>query len=130
MKNVFREALKEPFDLTQMLARIDYHHVRGSLSDADREELVAAAREKADPAVGVDVMAKLQELENRVTALEAGKQESGEPAETVADYQAGKWYHAGDMIAFGGKIYACTAPAGVVCVWSPAEYPAYWEVVE
>lgn len=29
----------------------------------------------------------------------------------------------------GGSVYTCIAPAGVVCTWSPDEYPAYWEKV-
>lgn len=128
MKQVFREAMNQPFDLTAMLGKIDYHHVRGNLTDAEREELVAAAREKANPKVGVDVMAKLEEIEARLRALEEGKQESTETG-TVDEYVVGKWYYAGDKVTFDGKTYTCIAPAGVVCVWSPAEYPAYWEIV-
>lgn len=129
MKNVFREALNETFDLSAMLNRINYHHVRGNLTDNDREELVNLAREKANPSVGVDVMAKLQELEARVKALEEGKQESGETEESVEEYQPGKWYYAGDKVAFNGMFYTCIAPDGVACVWSPADYPAYWEEI-
>ena len=128
MKNVFREAMNQTFDLTAMLAKIDYHHIRGNLTDAEREELVAYAREKANPYGGVNVLAKLEEIENRLRALEEGKQESNE-TETVPEYQAGKWYYAGDKVTFDGKVYNCIAPAGVVCVWSPADYPAYWELV-
>ena len=128
MKNVFREAMNETFDLTAMLGKIDYHHVRGNLTDTEREELVAIAREKANPFGGVNVLAKLEEIENRLRALEEGKQESNE-TETAPEYQAGKWYYAGDKVTFDGKVYNCIAPAGVVCVWSPADYPAYWELV-
>lgn len=128
MKNVFREAMNEPFDLTAMLGKIDYHHVRGNLTDAEREELVTAAREKANPYGGVDVLKKLEEIENRLRVLEEGKQESNE-TETAPEYQAGKWYYAGDKVTFDGKEYNCIAPEGVVCVWSPADYPAYWELV-
>ena len=128
MKNVFREAMNQTFDLTQMLGKIDFHHVRGNLTDAEREELVAYAREKANPYGGVNVLAKLEEIENRLRALEEGKLESNE-TETAPEYQAGKWYYAGDKVTFDGKVYNCIAPAGVVCVWSPADYPAYWELV-
>ena len=129
MKNVFIEAMNETFDLTAMLAKIDYHHIRGNLSDADREELVALARKKANPMGGVDVMAKLQDLEARIKALEdAGKTAGGDTTEAdVADYVPGKWYYNGDKVLFEGVVKTCTAPAGVVCTWSPAEYPAYWE---
>ena len=35
----------------------------------------------------------------------------------------------GDKITFEGGKYKCIAPDGVVCVWSPKEYPVYWELV-
>ena len=129
MKNVFVEAMNETFDLTAMLAKIDYHHIRGNLSDADREELVALARNKANPMGGVDVMAKLQDHETRIKALEdAGKTAGGDTTEAdVAEYVPGKWYYNGDKVLFEGVVKTCNAPAGVVCTWSPAEYPAYWE---
>ena len=128
MKNVFLEAMKETYDLTAMLAKIDYHHIRGNLTDADREELVAVARDKANPFGGVDVLAKLEEIENRLRVLEEGNQESAD-AETVREYVNGEWCYAGDKRAFEGKVYKCIAPEGVVCVWSPVDYPAYWEAV-
>ena len=69
---------------------------------------------------------KLEELEKRVRALESG---STEPGETYPDYVVGKWYYNGDKITFESGKYKCIAPAGVVCVWSPTEYPPYWEMV-
>lgn len=127
MKNVFIEAMNEVFDLTTMLARIDYHHVRGNLTDDEREELVALARSKANPYGGMDVAAKLLELDGRIAALEKGNAENGGDAEIVAEYVPGKWYYAGDKVKHNDKVYACIAPAGTVCTWSPEEYPAYWE---
>lgn len=59
-------------------------------------------------------------IEERVTALEKA-------APAPADYTAGTWYYRGDKMAFVGAIYTCIAPEGVVCVWSPAEYAAYWQ---
>lgn len=127
MKNVFIEAMNETFDLTAMLAKIDYHHIRGNLSDADREELVALARNKANPFGGVDILAKLNDHETRIKALEEAGKTAGGDTEDVPEYQAGKWYYNGDKVTYDGNVYTCTAPAGVVCTWSPAEYPAYWD---
>lgn len=45
----------------------------------------------------------------------------------AADYVPGTWYYRGDKVRFEDVLYTCVAPAGVVCVWSPAEYPAYWQ---
>lgn len=130
MKDVFVTAMNESFDLTAMLARIDYHHVRGNLTDAEREELAAIAREKANPFGGLDVAEKLRELDKRITSLEKGNTESGGTDDTdIADYVPGKWYYAGDRAKENGKAYECIAPEGVVCTWSPSEYPAYWEAI-
>lgn len=125
MRDVFLEALNEAFDLTVMLEKINYHHVRGNLTDKEREELITRAREKADPMSGLNIANKLRELDERVTALEKGGASTG--GSNAAEYEAGRWYYAGDMVTFGGKTYKCIAPAGAVCTWSPAEYPAYWE---
>lgn len=128
MKEAFLAAINGTFDLTDMLGKINTHHIAGNLTDADREELIRKAREKADPFGGVDVMAKLQELEERVRTLEEDKATGGDTTEeTVPEYQVGKWYYNGDKVLFEGVVKTCTAPAGVVCTWSPAEYPAYWD---
>jgi hypothetical protein len=128
MKNIFKSVIdRGGYDLSRLLKNIDTYHIEGKLTDADRDELYSMARSGAAPENSADILAKLAELERRVTALEqAGS--SGTTGETVAEYVAGKWYYNGDKCLFEGKTYACTAPEGVVCVWSPAEYPAYWEV--
>lgn len=127
MMKVFESAMSATFDLAEMLGKIDRHHIVGNLTDDEREKLIGLARGKADPSGGLDLMAKLQDLENRVRTLEAyhAAPDAGED-EAVEEYAPGKWYHAGDKVTYDGKVYVCTAPDGVVCVWSPAEYPAYW----
>ena len=52
-----------------------------------------------------------------------------EPTESYEEYTVGKWYYNGNKVSFDGKNYNCIAPEGVVCVWSPTEYPAYWEEI-
>ena len=58
-------------------------------------------------------------VEERLTALEK--------TVTAAQYVAGTWYYRGDNVKFDSEVYTCIAPAGVACVWSPAEYGAYWQ---
>lgn len=58
-------------------------------------------------------------IEERVTALE-------NEAPAPAEYVAGTWYYRGDRVLFNDEVYTCIAPVGVVCVWSPLEYPVYW----
>lgn len=127
MKNIFMTVIgKGGYNLPELLKNIDKYHVEGKISDADRDELYKAARAGAKPGDSVDVMEKLRELENRVAALEDGKAVA---PTGVEEYVAGKWYYTGDKCVFNEKTWVCKAPVNTVCVWSPSEYPAYWEVV-
>ena len=124
MYNVIRDVINtRRYVLADMLHKIDTLWAQGDIDDDQRTELIALAQVNADAAQEMKVLQKLKELEQRVRALE----ESGgaEPDEEYPDYVAGKWYYNGDKITFEGGI----APDGVVCVWSPTEYPAYWELV-
>ena len=113
------------YNLTDILSKIDAMWIGGKLTDTQREELRTLAQNGATAQNEVDLLAKVQELERRVAALEnAGTTEPTEP--TVEPYQPGKWYYGGMKCLFEGDIYVCTAPKGVVCVWSPADYPTYW----
>ncbi len=122
------------YDLTTLLAKIDTLWVQGSLTDDQREKLRTLAQDDATTAGSVDVLAKLQEhdqilreLSKELEALKNGGGTIEDPDTTAAEYVAGKWYHNGDKVLFDGKVYICTAPKGVVCVWSPAAYPRYWQ---
>lgn len=64
-----------------------------------------------------------------MAALENGDEGTGGEGESPEEYVIGKWYYAGDRITYKGAVYQCIAPNGVVCVWSPDDYPAYWEAV-
>lgn len=129
MKKLFENVIaRGGYDLGVMLKKIDSYHVEGKLTDAEKDELYEQARAGADVQASVDVLAKLEELEARVRALEDGGGGSGSGADEPEAYVPGKWYYAGDGVTFEGKRYVCSAPQGVVCVWSPGEYPAYWEV--
>jgi hypothetical protein len=124
------------YNLPDMLRKIDQYHVAGKLTDQERDELYAQARGGADPTGNLDLLGKVlelvgqvQQLQDRVTKLEqgdTGDDEQPEPEQAPADYVAGKWHRTGDRVTFEGTAYTCTAPAGQVCTWSPAEYPAYW----
>ena len=115
------------YDLPQVLERIKALYGRMEIDDAQREELEALAREKADFKSGLNTAEKLLELENRIRVLESYHNGSAAEDETVPEYQPGKWYYMGDKVLFEGAVHECTAPLGVVCVWSPAEYPGYWQ---
>lgn len=118
------------YELSDMLKKIDTLWVQGSIDDAVRKSLADKARSNANTQNSMDILSKLEELDNRVKALEDAKTstETEEPTETTyEEYVSGKWCYNGDIFAFKGKIYKCTAPEGVTCVWTPEEYPTYWE---
>lgn len=127
MYDVIRDVINtQRYVLADMLHKIDTLWAQGDLDDEQRTELIALAQGNADMTQEVNVLTKIEELEQRVKALETGSTEQGE---VYPDYVAGKWYYKGDKITFEGVKYKCIAPDGVVCVWSPKEYPVYWELV-
>lgn len=132
MKHVFEAALNGTFDLSDMLGKINTHHISGNLTDAEREELIREAREKADPMGGVDIKAMLMEHEARLQALEKSNQaipDNTPGTDNVEDYRIGTWYKAGDLMRYEGTVYRCVAPNGYIRAWSPADHPDCWEAV-
>ena len=128
MKDIIRNVIaRRNYELSDMLKKIDTLWVQGSLSDEERAELIDLARGNADVQNSIDVMRKLEELDKRVKALEEAG--ANAPTEGNDEYVAGKWYYNGNVVTFEGKAYKCIAPEGQVCSWSPADYPAYWELV-
>lgn len=125
--------LSGDYELDKILSSIDLYHIEGSLTDEERRELIDLARENAKSQYKEEdittIILQLHDLDERVKKLEQG---GSEPVQKkYEEYKAGKWYYNGNGVTFEGKKYDCIAPEGVVCVWSPAEYPAYWqEVVE
>jgi hypothetical protein len=118
------------YELSDMLTKIDTLWVQGSITEEERAELIDLARQNAEVQQSIDILAKLEELDMRVKALEEGKKDDSEGGEvTYPEYVAGTWYRNGDIVMFEGKDYMCIAPAGQICTWSPSEYPVYWKEV-
>ncbi len=118
------------YELSDILKKIDTLWVQGSITEDAKKVLADKARNNANMQNSMDILAKLEELDKRVKALEDAQAstETEEPTEeTYPEYEVGKWYYNGDKATENGKVYVCTAPEGVPCVWSPSEYPAYWE---
>lgn len=116
------------YKLTEMLDKLTTLWMEGQLDEEQRDELTQMAKQSPDARAELDVLDKLENLDRRVAALEAGEPGGGE-AEEYPEYVAGKWYYEGDKITYNGKRYTCIAPAGVVCVWNPDEYATYWDEV-
>lgn len=142
------------FELSDMLTKIDTFWVQNDITEEQKIELVALAREKATPEnsyVGIqkqiaNLYLNLTELTQRIVLLEteikALKGETPEDTEDeesvveeypeyVAPTGAHDAYYAGAKVTYNGIRYICIAPEGVAVVWTPEVYPAYWqEVVE
>lgn len=127
------------FELVDMKSKIMSSWAYGSLTDDQRDELIAAAREKAKPESSYkplqDQLTALGErvktLEEKVSALESSSSSSG--SETTDEYPAYKQptgstdaYQVGDKITYNNKKYECILSN---CVWSPDDYPAGWKEV-
>lgn len=124
------------FELSEVLKKIDTFWLKGSITEDDRTELYELAQSKAKPEESVDLFAKINELEMRLKLLEeklaSDSETPSEEADTTAEYPefvVGKWYYTGDKVTFEDKQYICIAPESTVCVWSPKDYPTYWEEV-
>lgn len=119
------------YDLSDILKKIDTLWMQGSISDEQKTELVSMARSNAEVQNSIDVMAMLDDLEERVKILEA-KINSESTGSTEADapaYKPNKKYKNGDKVLFEGNVYICIVPDKRKCPWSPADYPAYWKEV-
>ncbi len=136
MYNVVKSVIEtKAYDLADIIKKIDTLWVQGAFTDEQKEELQTLARNCASAGNSVDVMQKLEEFDKRITALEKALQtdiptdDEEQTEENIAEFVVGKWYYNGDKVKFDGKTYKCTAPNGDPCVWSPKDYPAYWEEV-
>lgn len=121
------------FNLTDILRKIDSLWIKASITDDERADLYNMAQTKAKAKDSIDIVAKIAELETKITALEIKLEgvEDVVPEESpnYEEFVVGKWYYTGNRITFEGKNYVCIAPEGTVCVWSPTDYPSYWEEV-
>ena len=164
MYNVVRKVIEaKRYELKDMLKKIDTLWVQGNLDDNSRAELISLARGNALTGNSVDMLAKLEEIDRRLKAVEdaISAKDSTEEGDTIVDveegenvegtvtpeepitpeepeepvvvtypeFQTGKWYYAGDIVAFGGANYRCVAPTGTPCVWSPSDYPNFWDMI-
>lgn len=115
------------YGLNDILNKIDVMWLQSSITEEQKEELTKLARENANISNETDIIAKFQELDERVKALENQETPS---IEEYPEYVVGKWYYKDDKITFNRKKYVCIAPEGQVCTWSPEGYPAYWQLIE
>lgn len=138
MREAFEQVIASGnFNLAELLRNIDTYHIEGKLSDTDRVELYAAAREAANPqynyATEIEaVWVEIRKLQNAIKELQQGSSSGGgsttEPTEEwpafVQPTGAHDAYQKGDKVSYNDKHYVCVMDN---CVWDPASYPAGWE---
>ena len=136
------------YELKDILTKIDTLWVQGSITEEQRLSLITEAQNNAMVENSIDVLSKLYEVDMRVKAIEetikklldgenqggteeGGTEEGGTEEETTTylPYIAGNWYRNGDKVSYGEENYVCIAPDGVVCVWSPVDFPDYWQLI-
>ncbi len=138
--DIFKNAIYSgDFELVDTKNRIMSAWAYGSLTDEQRDELIAAAREQAKPESSYkplqDQLTALGErvktLETKVGAIEQKDLSVG--SEVTEEYPVYRQptgsadaYQTGDKVTFNGKHYTCALDD---CVWSPEDYPNAWQEV-
>ena len=138
MYKIIKDVLENgEFELNDILYKINKMWIESEITEEEKTELDSLARHKANINNSIDVLNKLKEMdlrilncENEIAILKGTAEKPGEPEKvTYPEYMPGKWYYRGDSCSQNGKNYTCIAPEGQVCVWSPNEYPTYWQEV-
>lgn len=131
------------YKLSDMLTKLSRLWVEDQITENEFDTLVSMARDNASVESEGDVDAYIAAMQSDIRSIKEtmadvvsrlekleGKEPSPEPEpEVYPEYEQGHWYYNGDKVSFNGKKYKCIAPDGQVCVWSPTDYPAYWEEV-
>lgn len=128
------------YNLATMLGKIDAMWIQDDITDEQRATLITSAQSRAKAEYSfaplqkqIDALAaQIAALNERITAIEKGEPqeppaEPDEWPEYVKPTGAHDAYYKGDKITYNGAHYICKAPDNMACVWSPDEYPAYWE---
>ena len=80
------------YDLTAILQKVNTLWANGNITDEQYNELLGLARSGAQPKDSVDIIARLNDLESRVRALESNTP-TETPTEEYPEFVVGKWYY-------------------------------------
>lgn len=121
------------YQLDTMKTRLENLAAHGDITPEQKDELLTAARAKADAANEIDVRKLLLDHDARLRRLEAlladGGETGGDSGEVTLspEYVVGTPTNNGDHWSWGGVNYTvANVPEDAVCVWSPEGYPQYW----
>lgn len=138
--SAFRERIGTGnYSLTDILHNVDVMYAVGRLTDDEREELYAYARENAKPQYDCSteiesLWGAVRDIRTRLAALEGESPEKPEePTDEWPEFKqptgAHDAYYTGDKITYNGKHYICVIPENVACTYPPDVYPAGWQEV-
>ena len=97
MQNIIDKVIESKnFELSDMLKKIDTLWVQGSINEETKKRLADKARNNANVQNSFDIIAKLEELDKRIKALEEAKAITEEPTESYEEYKVGKGYYNGN----------------------------------
>ena len=121
------------FDLTDLTRKIGKYHVEGTLTDIQRDALITAAREKANPHNSYgEWQAEIDRIWEAIRDLQTAAPVE-QPETPVDEYPAfvqptgaHDAYPIGAKVTFNSKRYISNIAANV---WSPDVYPAGWTLV-
>lgn len=148
MYGIIKDVIKRgDYELASMLKKVKTLWAENEISDEEKDELIASARENADPKnsyaslenqvqslfANMGEMAKeINGLKTRLATLEGGEVEPEEPTEKYPEYVqptgAHDAYNTGDKMTYtDGNKYECSVDG---CVWGPDVYPQGWKLIE
>lgn len=126
-KNVI---MRKDYELTEMIINLKSLKLSGDITDEQLTELMQLARDMADPAMSVNVIKRLDDIETRLRVIEnklAGSSPIA-PSEEYPVFVKDKVYKKGDKVTFEGRKYICVLNEYTdSTTWSPGDYPAYWQ---
>lgn len=134
MYTIFQDAINAgAFDLNAITRKISKYHIEGLLTDEQRDALITAAREKANPHNSYgEWQAEIDRIWEAIRELQAAApvEQPEAPAEEYPAYVqptgAHDAYPFGAKVTFNGKRYTSNIAANV---WAPDVYPAGWTLV-
>ena len=126
IKNVIES---KDYKLEDILYKIDKMYIQDRITETEKIELDNLARENANAENSYSIQKQLENIFERIEALEY----KNKPEETVEEYKeyvqptgVHDAYKEGDKITYKDKKYICKIDN---CVWSPEIYPQGWEEV-
>ena len=116
------------FDLTDLTRKIGKYHIDGLLTDEQRDALITAARDKADPKGSFGSwqaeIAKVWEAIHDLQTAQPTQPDEDEYPPFKQPTGAHDAYSEGDKFTYKDRRYVVTHPGIKTYVWNPDTYPA------